>query len=61
MRKTLTGSRPTWQPCLDRSHEGPNNIAVQLFSFPSLAEYDYGAGAPLMEEFIVASTGAIIG
>jgi len=26
-----------------------------------LAEYDYGAGAPLMEEFIVASTGAIIG
>jgi len=21
-------------------HEGPNNIAVQLFSFPSLAEYE---------------------
>jgi len=32
-----------------------------LFSFPSLAEYDPGAGAPLPEEFIVASTGAIIG
>lgn len=51
---------PTAPPC-GRSHEGPNNIAVQLFSFPSLAEYDPGAGAPLPEEFIVASTGAIIG
>ena len=36
-------------------HEGPNNIAVQLFSFPSLAEYERHRTAVKQDEAALAA------
>jgi len=36
-------------------HEGPNNIAVQLFSFPSLAEYERYRTAIQQDEVALAA------
>jgi len=36
-------------------HEGPNNIAVQLFSFPSLAEYERYRTAVREDEVALAA------
>ena len=36
-------------------HEGPNNIAVQLFSFPSLAEYERYRTAVRQDEVALAA------
>jgi hypothetical protein len=36
-------------------HEGPNNIAVQLFSFPSLAEYERYRTAVKQDEVALAA------
>jgi hypothetical protein len=37
------------------SHEGPNNTAVQLFSFPSLAEYERYRTAVRSDETALAA------
>lgn len=36
-------------------HEGPNNIAVQLFSFPSLADYERYRTAVRDDEIAIAA------